>query len=138
MQLQHVFAAGRLMQSVDILRYNGAQLALALQLRKAQMRTIGLHAVDNELCPMKPVILLRVTLKEAVAQNCLRRVLPLLIIQAVNAAEIRYPALGADSCAAEKHDIVALRDPFFKLVNLSVHRPSLHSTPVVPVNKGRY
>ena len=29
---------------------------------------------DNELCPMKPVILLRVTLKEAVAQNCLRRV----------------------------------------------------------------
>ena len=32
------------MQSVDILRYNGAQLALALQLRKAQMRTIGLYA----------------------------------------------------------------------------------------------
>ena len=51
-QLQHVFAAGRLMQSVDILRYNGAQLALALQLRKSQMRTIGLHAVDNELCPI--------------------------------------------------------------------------------------
>ena len=33
MQLQHVFAARRLMQPVDILRYNGFQLALALQLR---------------------------------------------------------------------------------------------------------
>ena len=85
---------------------------------------------DNELCPMEPVILLGIALKEAVAQNRLRRVLPLLIIQAVNAAEIRYPALGADSCAAEKHDIVALRDPFFKLFNLRVHWLHLHSTPI--------
>ena len=37
MQLEHIFAPGRLMQAVDILRDDRLQLALALQLRQAQV-----------------------------------------------------------------------------------------------------
>ncbi len=37
-QLQHVLAARRLMQAVYVLRYDGLELALALELRQAQVR----------------------------------------------------------------------------------------------------
>ena len=110
MQLKNVFAPGGLMQPVDILRDDRAQLPLALKLGKAEMYAVRLHAVDNELIPVEAVILLGVPVKEAAAQNSLGRVLPLLVIQAVDAPEVGYAALGADACAAEENDIIALRD----------------------------
>ena len=98
------------MQPVDVLRDDRAQLPLALKLGKTEMDTVRLHAVDNELLAVEAVIFLRVPVKEAAAQNSLGRVLPLLVIQSVDAPEVGYAALGADARAAEENDIIALRD----------------------------
>ena len=110
MQLKNVFAPGGLMQPVDILRDDRAQLPLTLKLGKAEVDAVRLHAVDNELLTMEAVIFLGVPVKEAAAQNSLGRVLPLLVIQAVDAPEVGYAALGADARAAEENDIITLRD----------------------------
>ena len=98
------------MQPIDILRDDRAQLPLALELGKAKMDTVRLHAVDDELLTVEAVIFLRVPVKEAAAQNSLGRILPLLVIQTIDAPEVGYAALSADSRAAEENDIVALRD----------------------------
>ena len=121
MQLKHLFAAGRLMEPVDVLRHDGAELSLPLQLGQAQVGAVRLDAVDHELFPMEAVILLRVPLEKAVAQDRLWRISPFLVIQAVDAAEIGDAALRADAGAAEENDIVALRDPVFQLKDLLVH-----------------
>ena len=121
MQLQHVFAAGRLMQPVDILRDDRAQLAFGLQFRQTLMRPVRLNAVDHELFPVEAVIFLRVAGEKARAEDRLGRIFPLLVVQAVHAAEIRDPAFRADACAAEKDDVAAPVDPVFELLHFRIH-----------------
>ena len=99
MQLDHVFAPGGLVQPVDVLRHHGAELALLLELRKAQMRAVGPDALDHELFPVEAVVLLRVALEKAAAQDRLRRIAPLLVIQAVHAPEIGDPQDNLLFCA---------------------------------------
>ena len=113
MQFEHILAPGRLMQAVDVLRDDRLELALALQLRQTQVGTIGLGPVDDELIPVKFVVLLRVRHEEGMTQDRLGRIIILLVIQAVHAAKIRDAALGRDAGAAEKHDPVAAVDPLF-------------------------
>ena len=68
--------------------------------------------MKHELFTVEAVIFLRVPVKEAAAQNSLGRVLPLLVIQAVDAPEIGYAALGvmllgkADTYLVEKGRIL--------------------------------
>ena len=113
-QLQNVLAAGGLVQPVDILRDDGAQLSLLLQLGQTQMGAVGLDALDHQLFPVKAVILCRVTGKKACAEDLLRRIAPLLVVQAVHAAEIGDAALRADAGAAEEDHVIALVYPFFQ------------------------
>ena len=120
-KLQHLFAACRLMQPIYILSDDRAQLSLLLKLRKLEMRGIGLYVIDNELFPVKSVILLGITGKERVTEYRFGRILPFLVIQAVNAAKIGYSTFRRYACAAEKHDIIALVYPFFKLHYFIVH-----------------
>ena len=56
MQLEHIFAPGRLMQAVDILRDDRLQLALALQLRQAQVGAVGPGPVNDELVTVEFVV----------------------------------------------------------------------------------
>ena len=106
------------MQPVDILRDDGLQLPLALQLGKAQMRTVGLGAVHNELVPMEFIVFFRMRHEKRVAQDRLGRIVILLVIEAVHTAKIRNAALGRDTGAAEKHDPVTAVDPLFELLNV--------------------
>ena len=124
-QLEHVFAPRRLVQPVDVLRDQGAQLAFALQLRQAQVRPVGLRAVHHQLRVVEAVILLRVAVKERPREDGLRRIVPLLVVEPVHAAEIRYAALGGHAGPAEKDDVVALRDPLAELFDFCVHLPRL-------------
>ena len=93
-QLEDILAARRLMQPVDILRNDGLELSLALQLGKAQMRTVGLGAVHDELVPMEFIVFLRMRHEKRVAQDRLGRIVILLVIEAVHTAKIRDAALG--------------------------------------------
>ena len=93
-QLEHILAPGRLMQPVDILRDDGLQLPLALQPGKAQMRTVGLGAVHDELVPMEFIVFFRMRHEKRVAQDRLGRIVILLVIEAVHTAKIRNAALG--------------------------------------------
>ena len=85
------------------------------------MRRIGLNALNNELFPVELVVFLRVPRKKCVAQDRLGRVFLLLIVQAVDTAEIGYSAFGGHARPAEKHDIIAFDYPLFKLQNFLVH-----------------
>ena len=113
MQLKHIFAPGRLVQAVDILRDDRLQLALALQLRQAQVGAVGPGPVNDELVTVEFVVLLRMRHEEGVAQDRLGRIIIFLVIQAIHTAEIRDAALGRDAGTAEKHDPVAAVDPLF-------------------------
>ena len=110
-QFQNLFASRCLMQTVDILRDDGAQLAGLLQLSQLAVRLVRLYALDHQLFPVEAVVLLRVSLKKAVAENLLGRILPFLVIQTVHAAEIGNAALGAHTGPAEENDVVALLHP---------------------------
>lgn len=101
MQLEHILAPGRLMQAVDILRDDRLQLALALQLRQAQVGAVGPGPVNDELVTVEFVVLLRMRHEEGVAQDRLGRIIIFLVIQAVHTAEIRDAALGRDAGTAE-------------------------------------
>ena len=121
-QLQHVFAARRLMQPVDVLGDHRLQPALSLKSGQTQMGGVGPGVLHDQLGPVKSVEFLRIRFKKAAADDLFRRVLPLLVVQTVHAAEIRDAALGAHPRAPEKHNIVALCD---QILQLPVHGPTL-------------
>ena len=106
-----------LMQAVDVLGDDGLQPALPLQLCQPQVGSVGLRPLHNELIPVEPVELLGVLLPEGVAQDGLGRVIVLLVVQAVHAAEIGDAAFGGDPRAAKKDDAVALGNDFFQCRN---------------------
>ena len=120
-KLQHLLAAGSLMQTVNILSDDGPELAPLFKLGKLQVSPIGHNTVDDQLFPVKTVILSRVTDKKAAGEDSFGRVLPLLVIQSVHAAEIRNSRLCTDSGTAEKNDILALVHQFFQFGNVFVH-----------------
>ena len=85
---------------------------LPLQLCQPQVGSVGLCPLHNELIPVEPVELLGVLLPEGMAQDGLGRVIVLLVVQAVHAAEIGDAAFGGDPRAAKKDDAVALGNDF--------------------------
>ena len=118
-QLEHLAAAGLLVQSVDVLRDDRPQLSLPLQLRQTPVGRVRLHARrSDQLGVIKAIKLLRVALKKAGRQNRLRRVFVLLVVKPVHTAEIRYPAFRRDARAAEKDNVVRRRDHIFQFFDL--------------------
>jgi hypothetical protein len=63
---------------------------------------LGFGAGQAELFVVESVILLRQRSKKEVAQNLLRRIGVFLVVQAVDAAEVRHAALRGDAGPAEK------------------------------------
>ena len=112
-QLKHMFTSRLLMQSVDILCHDRFQLSFFLQLSQLVMCRIGLRIQNEHFIPVEPVKFLRMPLKKRMAQNRLRRIVILHMIQPVHASEIRDTALRRHARTAEKDNIVAAVDPLF-------------------------
>ena len=102
--LQNFFAARIGVQTVDILGNNAGKLSLFLQLCQSVMGPIRLNAGHKNLRPVKPVKLLRLPHEKGVAEDRLRRIVILLIIQPVHTPEIRHAALRGNPGTAEKDD----------------------------------
>ena len=120
-KLQHILAAGSLVQPVDILGQHRPELSLLLQPRKGQMGPVGLYAVNDQLFPVEAVILLRVASEKACAENGLRRVLPLLVVQSVHTAKVGNSRFRTDSGPAKKHDVVTFGYPLSQGLYFFVH-----------------
>ena len=71
------------------------------------MGPVGLHAVNDQLLPVEAVILLRVPPEKAGAENGLRRVFPLLVVQSVHAAKVGNSRFRADARSAKKHGLLS-------------------------------
>ena len=112
-QLIDVFAARLLVQAVDVLRDDGAQLARAFQLCQLLVRGVGLGLERQHLFAIKAVEILGVLIEKRMAEDRLGRVVKFLVVQAVHAAEVRDPALGTHAGAAEEHDVVTFCNPGF-------------------------
>ena len=112
-QLVHHLAARRLVQTVDVLRYNGTALALAFPLGQLEVSRIRLCIKSQHFRPIEAIKLLSFAQKERVAENGLRRVVVFLVVQPVHRAEIRDAALGRYARTAEKDNVVAAVDPLF-------------------------
>jgi len=102
------------METVDVLGDHRPEPSLLLQLRQGLMGPVGLCIGEQHLIPVEPVKFLGSSHIEGVAQNGLRRVCILLVIQTVGTPEIRDLALGGHACTAEKYDILTLRKPLFQ------------------------
>ena len=105
-KLQDSLASGGLMQSIDILRDHSMHLSGTFQLRQLFMGSIRLSFWEEHLIPVKTEEFFRMGTVKAVAQYGLRRIVVLLMVQTIHAAEVRDPALGGDTGSAKKYDIV--------------------------------
>ena len=109
-QLEHALRAGRLVQTVDILRHHGVELAGALQLGQLGVAAVGLGAKRDHLGAVKVEELGRMRLVKAMRQHGLGRIGKLLVIQAVHAAEIGDATCrGNTSAAKEDHALVGVK-----------------------------
>ena len=128
MQLEHLLRAGLLMQSVDVLRDDSAAFALALPFCELEVRGVRLRVERKHFRAVEPVEFCGLAEEKRVAENGLRRILVLLIVQTVYRTEIRDAALGRNACAAEKDDVVAAVDPFLELCDFRSHGKFLLSS----------
>ena len=127
MKFQHLFAPRRLVQPVDILGNDRFQLPFLFPLRQLIMRLIGRSFKTNQFIPVKPVEFFRFIPIKGMAQYRFRRIIIFLVIQAVHASEIRYPALRGHPGPTEKYNIIAACYPLFQLFYL-IHCPP----PILP------
>ena len=124
-QLQNLFAAGHLVQAVNILGHNGHQLARGLQLRQLAVRRIGAGGQTKHFLPVKIKKLRRVTDKKTVAEDGLRGIGVLLMVQAVYGTKIRDSAFGGDAGPAEKNDTARIIYQLLQFIGLIGHGISL-------------
>ena len=111
-ELQHPAAPGLLVEAVDVLGDHRLQLPRRLPLRQLPVGGVGLGVQEEHFVPVEAEELLRVPLKEGVAQDGLRRVGVLLVVEPPGAPEVRNAGLRADAGAAEEDDAAALLHPF--------------------------
>ena len=114
-------AARLLVEAVDVLGDDGAELSLVLPLGQLQMGGVGLRVGAEHLGVVEAEKLLRVGLVKGVAQNHLRGILPLLVVQPPGGAEIRDAGLRRDTRAAEKDDVVGPVNERFQLFYFICH-----------------
>ena len=118
MQLQHVFAASGLVKPVDVLRYDCFELAWFFQLSKLYVRRVRFYPRNKDFFTVKTVEFPRIWVQESVAQNFFRRIIPLLVVKPVHAAEIWNTALRWNSCSSEENDVRAFIYIILKSVRL--------------------
>ena len=120
-ELINNLAAGLLVQSVNILGNNSLEFTGGLQLCKLVVGGIWLKAGWKQLGTIKSVELYRVTQIKRMTYDCLRRILPLLVVKTINTAKIRNAGFGRNPGAAKKDDIGRFVDYFLELGDFFVH-----------------
>ena len=103
------------MQAVDVLRHHGRDLALALELGELDVGLVGLGAQRDHLLAVEVEELLGVALVEAVGEHLLRRIAEVLVVEAIDGAEVGDAARRGDAGAAEEHDVSRLADACLEL-----------------------
>ncbi len=112
-EFQDGSASRRLVEPVNILGDDRPELSLLFQPGQFLVGCVGLCVQKEHFTAVKTVKFSRVLAVETVAQDGLRRIVVLLVVQAVHASEVRNTALRGHACPAEKHDIVMLLDNGF-------------------------
>ena len=97
-------AARCLVQAVNILGHHSGALACLLQLCQFVMGSVGLGKRTQHFAAIKAVEFRWVLVKKAARKDLLRRIVVLLMIQAVHTAKVRNTALGRHPGAAKKDD----------------------------------
>ena len=103
-ELQHGFAAGLLMQPVDVLGDDGGEFTGFFKLGEEEMCRVGLCLQGEHLVAVEAVKLLRVLAEEGGGQDGLRGIGVTLVVQPIDAAEVGDAGFGAHPRPAEKHD----------------------------------
>ena len=141
MKLQHISASCRLVKSVNVLCDHSLQLPLLLPLCKLPVCLVRscCSSRKKDLLIIKAEEFLRMLIVKSVTQNCLRRIVVLLMVQAIHTSEIRNSTLRGNSGSAEKHHIVRplnqliqLLNPFFhfcQLIHICSPRQNRHQRP---------
>lgn len=106
------------MQSVDVLRDHRLKPARPLQLGQLAVGGVGLSVQAEHFFPVELKKALWVGHKIGVAQNRLRRLVIVLVVQPVHAAEIRNTRLRGHPRAAEKDNTAAFVQPLLELLLL--------------------
>ena len=104
MKLIHFLTSRLLMESVDILGDDRCEAPCLLQLGQLPVGRIWLRLQTHHLFFIELIENIRVGFKEAVAHHLLRRVFVVLVVNALRAPEVRYPALRGDAGPSEKDD----------------------------------
>ena len=110
-QLKNIPAARLLVQAVDVLRHDRAQLALALPAGERLVRGVRLHIRRKQLFPVEPVKIVGMRIEKVVAQDGFRRIIELLVIKSVHTPEIRDAGLGRHARTAEEDNITTFGNP---------------------------
>ena len=121
MQLRDVLTAGEGMQIVDVLRHDAQTTSGFLQLRHKAVSSVGPGVRIKHAAAVEAVKLFRIRLKKMMADDFLRRVIILLLIQSVNAAEVRNSAFRGCARAGKKDDALPSIQDFLQRLNLFFH-----------------
>ena len=103
-ELIDIFTAGSLMETVDILGNDSGQLTLFFQLSQFKVSGIWFSIEAEHFSAVEAIELRSITDEEGVAEDSFRRIVPLLMVETVNAAEVRDTAFGGHTGAAEEDD----------------------------------
>ena len=114
MEFIDLFAAGCLMQAVNVLGDNSQELAFLFPLGELQVRLVGLGVERQHLIPVETEESFWLLHKEGMGQDGFRRVIILLIIESVYAAEIRDTAFRGNAGTAEEDDSMGIGDHLLK------------------------
>ena len=128
-EFPHPLGAAPLVQAVDVLGDHAAQFANRLQFRQFSVGGVGLGIGADHFGPVEPIELLRFPVEKAAAENGLRRIIILLVVQTVHTAEIGNAAFGGHAGAPEKDDGAAVVDPLLQDLDGFFHGTDL---PVFP------
>ena len=117
-KLQDSLTSGGLMQSIDILCYYSTYFSGTFQLCQLFMGGVRLSFWEEHLIPVKTEKFFRMGTVKAVTQYGLRRIVVLLMVQTVHAAEIRNPTFGGDTGTAEKYNVIVGINDLLQFLNL--------------------
>ena len=129
-KLINFFAAGGLVQAVDVLGDNGKQFSFLFPLGQFQVSFVGLRFQGKHFIPVKAEEFFRLLHEEGVGQDGFRRIIVFLIVKTVHAAEVRDAAFRGDTGAAEEDDTGAF-------INILLEKLIRHGT-CLPIKNSEF
>ena len=104
MQFVNSFAAGGLVQAVNVLGDDGQKLSGLFKFGQLVVGRVWLYALDYQFLAVKPVEFLGICVKKRAADYGFGRILPFLAVKAVLASKIGDSAFGGNARSSKKDD----------------------------------